>query len=493
MLTADIQPRHGANHTRNIKYGYIVFGLSVVYAILFVVARLFEVRQWSKSGKRPRSTWARVAHLPVWFHTGIWLAVTLGLTFTSVSPLSESSVVIKRMGRLAFCLVPLDLVLALRPSVLGASYVELLGIHKWLLRLIVGISLIHGIGFLVKWIAEGTLVKATKWANFAGVLVAIVLTILLVISVRPLRRKFYAYFYMWHNISVAVFVVLMYWHARPGVTDFIAVAVFLVAVQTMLRVYYSYSIPAISIVDKSLATLRVLRLNKPILYPTWTPGSHLRLGLALTDWRSWVFPSHPFTICLDFELATVDLVVKKGLRFEVFLSLKYRVSAPFTTVPQPWFSTATNVHIVCGGSGISLGIPLHRYFGRKSTALSTLHWCVSNDADTFILQELAPDEDVEVYITGNGVDFVEEADDPRTGLLDDDIELEPLDPFADQPQLTHFHRGRPNFEAILSSLSETSEMANKLLVVCGPPSLVQEVTAWGNARNIAVFSEIYNF
>lgn len=495
MMVPDIIPRHSLNHTRNIKYGYIIFGVSVAYALFFAAVRSLETRQWTRNGKPTRSGWARVAHLPLWLHMGLWVAIVTGLTFSHVSPLSETvSVVIKRLGRLAFCLVPLDIVLALRPSVLGASYVELLGLHKWLLRLIVVVGIVHGIAFLVKWTVDGTLGKVTKWANFAGVVVALALAVLGVVSLRPLRRRFYAYFYLWHNISVALFVALMYWHARPAVEDFIAVVVLLVGVQTVLRVYFSYSVPSLTIVDKDLATLRLLRLEKPMLYSLWTPGSHLRLGPALTNWRSWVFPAHPYTICLAPELPTVDLVVKKGFRFEVMLSLQYRVSAPFASVPQPWFATANNVHVICGGSGISLGIPILRYFGDKSTALASLHWCVSNVNDTFVLSELALADQVEVYVTGNvSTEFSDETDDPSAGLLEENIELESLDPFADPHELPRVHRGRPEFGEIFASFAETADVANKLLVACGPTSLVQEANAWGDAHGIAVFSEIYSF
>lgn len=495
MLDSEIVVRHGPNHTRNIKYGYVIFGISVAYAVSFAVVRLLETRQWIRSGKPAPSGWARVAHLPLWVHMALWVLIVVALTFTHVSPIFENaSVVIKRLGRLAFCLVPLDLVLALRPSVLGASYVELLGLHKWLLRLIIVASAVHGTAFLVKWAVEGTLGKVLTWANFAGVIVASTLVSLLVVSLRPLRRRFYAWFYVWHNLSVALFVVLMYWHARPGVDDFIALAVLLAAVQIVLRVALSHAVPAVSIVDKDLASLRLLRLEKPPLYPVWAPGSHLRLGPALSNWRAWVFPAHPYTICLALELLTLDLVVKKGYRFEVMLSLRYRVSGPFASLPPPWFSTATNVQILCGGSGISLGISLLRYFDHKSTTLASLHWCVSNANDTFVLAELGLEEEVQVYVTGGtSAGFSEEADDPSTGLLEEDIELESLDPFADPHKPARIHRGRPNLGEIFSALSETEDVANKLLVVCGPESLVRDVKAWGGSHGIAVFSEVYSF
>lgn len=489
MLDPDIVARHGSNHTRNIKYGYIIFGISVVYALLFALARLLETRHWIRNGKPSRSGWPRLAHLPVWFHAAVWAVIVVALSLTHVSPISENlSVIIKRLGRLAFCIVPLDLVLALRPSVLGASYVELLLLHKWLLRLIIATGTIHGVGFLVKWAVEGTLSKVLKLANFAGVFVALALVSLAVVSLRPLRRRFYACFYVFHNVAVAVFVVLMYWHARPSVTDFIVVAVLLVAVQTVLRVYFSHAVPALSIIDGNYSSLRLIRLAKPQLYPGWSPGSHLRLGPALSNWRSWLFPAHPYTICLAPELDTLDLVVKTGFRFEVFLSREYRVSAPFAALPAPIFSTANNVHVICGGSGISLGIPLLRYFAKIPTVLFNLHWCVSNANDTFILLELGLASLVQVYVTGAAV---ADAEDPSTGLLEEEIELSSMDPFSDQKSTVH--SGRPNFSEIFSSFSETDDVANKLLVVCGPESLVLEVKAWGDARGIAVFSEIYSF
>lgn len=512
MTTSKIGVRHaGHGHTVNIKYGFIIFGVSVLYALLLALAHFLELRQWRRQKRPSRSSvWARINHAPFWVHTLVWAAIVVGLAFTNVHDLSLNwTVVVKRLGRLAFCLVPLDLALALRPCLLGQSYLELMPLHKWVLRLIILAGVVHGIGFFVKWTIQHQLGKAKRWANLAGIIVALFSVVLVIVSSRPVRRRFYSYFYAFHNFTVALFVLLMIWHARPGVSDFVLLSAALLLFQGALRVYNGYSVPGLTIVDADAASLRLLRLQKPNLFPSvWQPGSHIRVGLPLSSWQSWVFPAHPYTLCLSPANDTLNLVVKKGRRFEMLTSLEYRISCPYASLPTPWLSTAENVHIVCGGSGISLGIPLYEYFDNKLSVLANLHWCVSNARDTFVLSELGVNNPVNVYVTSGKIDKLsyDDADNEDAGLLGagDNIELEPIraedtsNPFTDDhavncaEQRIKTHAGRPNLSEILASFSETDDNAHKLLIVCGPVGLIRDVRAYGDAHGIAVFSELYN-
>lgn len=503
------QPRHaGHNHTINIKYGYIVLGLSLVYVSTAAFSRYLYLKNW-KSHARPSSTsvWSKVGRVPLLWHVLLWCTIVLALGFFNVSNYAENyTVVIKRFGRLGYSLVPLDVFLVLRPLLLQNSYLDQVPLHKWLLRLILAAGVIHGGGFFVKWVVEGFFwEKLLRGANFLGVVVATASVVLSVVSLRPVRRRIYALFYLWHNLTVFLFLVLIFFHARPGVADFSVLVLVMIVYQVYERYATTSKIARISIVDKETASLRVVRLSKPASFPSWLPGSHIRLSYGATNYRTWLFPSHPYTVCSFPEDSTLDLVVKKTPRFQIISSLDYTVSTPFASLPLPFFSSAENVNIICGGSGISLGVPIFRYFKRNPSAQTNLYWCVSNKNDTYVLGELGVEHAVDVYVTGNDVAFLGEGHDEEDyGLLDENegVELESLtsdqsNPFSDiQTQnarkLVNCHKGRPILNEVFSLFENTDDPANKWLVVCGPESLVSDVKKWGLEHKVQVFSELYD-
>lgn len=506
---------HGGSHFANVKYGYIILGLSLVYAAYVSVARYLYLRKWNKQARTPTGFLRAAAFGHLAIHVIVWILIFTVLLFMNVHNLSTTySMVLKRLGRLAYCLVPLDAVLALRPAFLGphASYLQHLGLHKWLLRLILVAVVAHGIGYSVKWLIEHRFWNRTlAWRNFLGVVPFWMTLVLLVVSLRPVRRKIYGLFYIWHNVTVFAFTGFMLWHARPGVTDILVLAFLLYGIQIFLRIRYTFKLEKVTIFDTEESLLRLVRLQKPPNYPVeWVPGSHLRFSWRLTNWRYWVWPSHPFSICSLPNDSTVDLVVKKGLRFEIFLSLEYSMTSPYSLVPPPLFDTADNVHVICGGSGISLGVPVYRYFKKNSSVLANMTWCVRNASDTFVLSELGISHPVDVFVTKGELSstmFVNNGSEEDYGLLNskgDDLELESLNleetdstnPFADEfkmlQDVVKFKRGRPLFDEIFSQFRETDEPRNKWIVVCGPSSLINAVKKWGKLHQVQVFEEVYD-
>lgn len=511
LPSMDIHVRHaGHHHTANIKYGYITLGISIVAALVIAVCNHLYLHNWHRDGKPSRkSFWRRVAQAPVWLHMVLWSAIVLGLSFFTVKDLAANyTLVVKRIGRVGYSLVPFDLLLAIRPSLLGGSYLEYISLHKWLLRLILAVVVLHGVGFLAKWIIEGTFwTKTFQWANLNGVIVATLSIVLALVSVRPLRRRMYGVFYVIHNVTVLTFCILILMHARPGVLDFVILLLAMLAFQIYQRLTLVHAVPNMSIVDKESATLRLLRVTKPDAFPShWHAGSHIRIGYARSNFRFWLFPSHPYTLASLPADETLDLVVKKGMRFEVFSSLEYTVSNPFKSLPPPCFSTAENVNIFCGGSGISLGVPIFRYFKHSSSAKVNLFWCTSNKDDAYILDELKISHRIDVFVTGqNETLFVSSQNEEGSGLLNqsEDIELESLqtdsgsDPFDDKNAVQKnldivFHEGRPELDDIFGSFVETAEPANKWVIACGPQSLLNDAKAWSKAHDVQVFTELYD-
>lgn len=496
----DSEPRHeGHHHTLvHVKYGYIVFGVSLVYAALLTAGSSMYVRQWDARGKpHPTLVWGRLRNTtPLWVHVVVWLVAVAALAAANGTALATDYVAVaRRLGRLGFCLVPLSILLALRPPILGTSYLEYVALHKWLLRVIFAATAVHGVGYWIKWLREGMFwAKNLSLFNLLGVVAALALAVLAVVSARPLRHRFYRTFYVVHNVTVVLYIVLIAWHARPGAGDFVALSVLMVVWQVVQRIRRVHRVAQVDIIDHDRALLRLLRIARPVNYPVeWSPGSHLRLGYPLRDVRSYIVPLHPYTICLLPMDKTIDLVVKKGRTFEVFLSLQYAVSQPFASLPPPFFSTAENVVVLCGGSGVSLGCPIYRHL-QTAGVRSKMVWCVANKDDVYVLDEVNV-ANVEVYVTRTlAVEPTEEDE----GLLRD-VELQNLDELGDDPfadpereSAVSFHTGRPSLDSIFAQFGETDEQLNKWIVVCGPSLMIKDAQRWGKQHLVQVFSEYYD-
>lgn len=511
----DLQTRHGAHHHDNLKYGYLLFCISVVYALLVALLEYFHLRRWSVSERhssssmwqslRPQEKW--------WLHILVWLILVIVTAFFGLhDPIEHYLTIAKRLGRLAYSIIPLDMLLVLRPSLITHSYLELVTLHKWFLRLIIAAVLFHGAGFCLKWAMEGTFwSKASKLDNLLGEACLLAALVLSIISVRAIRQKIYRVFYVWHNVVVLLFLVPMYWHARPGVADFILVLVVMLGFQIYQRLSNVYGISNISIIELALSSLQVLKIQKPVNYPTeWVAGSHIRLSYPMTNYKYWLFPSHPYTIFSQRDDRAIELVVQKTSNFQVHSSLPYSISGPSVGLPIPFYETAKKVVILCGGSGISLGAPLFRELLTRAQSTCKLVWCVSNKSDTFVLNELRISEIVDVYITrttpATDENSSSQLEDQSDSLLDynEGVELRPLnmaldnipqndeqDPFSkDSKQIRY---GRPDLNEIFSDLASPGANGNNWVVVCGPQSMIKAAKAWGNANKVLVFSEYYGF
>lgn len=509
-----LQKRHGAHHHDNVKYGYVIFCVSVLYALIIAFSNFMFMKRWNKRDSPPHSSiWGRLRSVERWWiHIVLWVAIIVGLTFFNIKePIEQSLTIIKRLGRLAFCIVPLDVLLVIRPSLLTNSYLELITLHKWFSRVIIATSFAHGLGFCVKWILQGVFwSKVLAVKNFLGVLTIVPALALLVISARPVRERMYRLFYVWHNVVVVLFLVPMFWHARPGVSDFILLLVVMLAFQLYQKLSSVHAVGSIQIVDHGSSSLQMLRIQKPTYFPsTWLAGSHVRLSYPMSDVKYWLFSSHPYTIASIPEDRTIDLVVRKGLQFQVFSSLSYSLSNPHVSLPSLFFETAQNVVILCGGSGISLGAPLLRELQTRSNRSAKLVWCISNKNDLFVLNELNITLSVEVYVTREvdrnelGKHFDEQADSLLTNdeafemrTLDQDLinsSADQADKLASSKEKIDLRFGRPDLNSIFTNLVSTESSGNHWVIACGPQAMIDEASQWSRSQGVLFFSEHYGF
>ena len=547
----EVQPRHGGEHHYvNVKYGYIVFGITIVQIAYLIIFKFVYIQQWKRSGLY-NGKLSFLANPPTWLIILIWSVIIVILGQSHISEFLENyTTVAKRLGRLAYALIPLNIYLILRfPNAFNWNcgyYLQNLNLHKWLSRLIFILSLVHAAGFTYKWIHQGTLVKFVKFWNFLGIVVLVPFIILIPLSIRLMRRKWYSGFYITHNITAWLMVVLITLHARPGVLFFAITSLVLLAMQLYLRFIAAYKINSegsLKIINVPSSSLQIVKIPLPTQnFPVWSPGSHIRINYSYANIKSWIGPTHPFTLSSTYEDQNkfLLLIMKKTANFQFKPEKTYLLTGPYPALPAPFFSTLQVVNILCGGSGISFGLPLFQYF--KSTSPNTvinLVWSVRNKADLFIRNSVDL-TDVQVYVTStidevetdenvNSTQFVveDEHDEENYGLLDNDNndnnnneeEVEEEEQQQEGIELHTLHKqssgtdasttskegtkllkvgenywlGRPKLDEVfaLHNPTLTHDPKCSWVVACGPDGLIKDAKTWAKDHNYQFFSEKY--
>ena len=520
----DIEPRHGNHHFVNIKYGYIILGISLLLSLHLLLFKFIYIQQWKRNGIHNRLL-TYLQRPPTWFIMLIWIVIIIYLSQDNIHEIHvEDTTIAKRLGRIAYSLIPLNIFLILRfsnsPYLNPGYYLQNLNLHKWLSRLVFVLALIHGLIFTIKWIVDGTGSKFVTIWNFLGIVVLVPFLLLMVVSIRYMRRKSYPLFYVVHNITSWLMVFLITLHARPRVWPIAIVAIAMLAMQLYSR-FATYRVNSLKVIDIPASTLQIVKIPLPLNFPIWSPASHIRLNFSFLNIRCWVMATHPFTIASIFEDSRTSLVlIKKKTQLQFDSQCTYLMTGPYCSIPQPFFNTAQVVSILCGGSGISFGLPIYQYF--KSTNPSvvvSLTWCVLNKDDLFILNQLNV-SDIQVYVTGIDTqqsseehfmpEFLVEGEDDveNHGLLKENIELQPIVPNPIDPSeinegksnkdesITNGKRyklGRPKLDEIfaINNPTFTYDPSTTWIIACGPDGLIYDSQRWATEHNYQFFSEKY--
>ncbi|ODV84334.1 hypothetical protein CANARDRAFT_201313 [[Candida] arabinofermentans NRRL YB-2248] len=532
----DVIKRHGSTHYINVKYGYFTIFLTICYLVYREVALYYYNRSWSRSGRS--TTRLGLVTFPLLYLISIIAFVVLIMEVFNPH-LDKLTIHFKRAGRLAYSLLPLDLVLALRPSPFKLdNYLDTLIVHKWISRIILILGISHSIGFMLRWYDVGTFSKTWDIVNLAGFIMFTLFSILLVINWKKIRSSIYKYFYVVHNVTLWSFVLMTWYHARPGVTPIAIVCISILIFQFAVKFMTLQDVQIVDTISNDGSDLMIVKMPKRLLPDGYLPGCHLRLGYSWKSPLYWVFPSHPYTIATTFEEpgSQISLVLRKST-FKVFSNKTYSIQPYFkSSLGLNFFQTAENISIVCGGSGISLGLVLANYFKKKiledlKDIKISFIWITPSREDLFVLKALRV-EGVEVYITGSKTtEFASSSQTLQTetalSTSFDDVPISESDnPFSDTYELeslenrngynidedhedgeslndpdglqtkfrNKYHYGkRPQLSQVLERhLDKTIDYANKWIIACGPPALNKDCKAIAETSRCRFFSEEYS-
>ncbi|SCV03712.1 LAMI_0H10352g1_1 [Lachancea mirantina] len=519
-------PRHGNTHFANLKYGYLALAVSAGFVLILLVARHLAPSR-DKTRSRFRNWVARDAYhispllyLPVLF-------IALFIPFVHHYSLKEHlSLYIKRLGRLSYVLVTLNLFITIRPNVMlpGVNYLDLIPLHKWLSRCLALLAIGHGTGFLALWAVQPNTSVSEKvfgnvW-NLIGVVIFGLLVLLLLLTLRPVRRKNYRLFYGFHIIMSWCFVLATALHARPGVfAPYTIVNACIFLVQIVSKIAFVKNVDVLAKHDEnSYSTLRRITFPRYAMGEDFTPARHVRVSCYRTFHPLyWILPSRPFTVASLPSDDHVELIMREhpdGFKFQT--GVNYTIQNSFPSLPTKALASATRVALVCGGSGISYALPLFRYFAVENCGFLKLIWLVRDKEDISVLKDVLfppmKSDQFEIFVTkstppddqvGGGSAMVNRGD---RDLDDIEFELESLsEPLNLDGGLlkengkqhgfgiaANVHLGRRlEWAADLANFVELDALDTTWLMVCGPQGLIDAGQDFTRQNKINLASEVY--
>ncbi|CCE66029.1 hypothetical protein TPHA_0O00590 [Tetrapisispora phaffii CBS 4417] len=438
---------------------------------------------------------------------------------------SKPTVFFKRLGRLSYVLITLNLILMLRPNWLltkNYTYTDFIPIHKWLSRFIVIISLVHGIAFLIWWKVNPSPtvsinIKLQNNYNAVGLAISIISVILMVFSLGPLRRWNYNVFYILHNFSNIAFVFFTPIHARPGVS----IPYFIINITILAAICYQKIInaTAVQLVSRESFThhheaqsLVCVKLERKAIGSEFIPACHIRISsYSIINPLYWLLPSHPYTVISlptddHIELVLLEHISKSS--FRLHMERNYTVVNEFNpSVPKICLTEANRICITCAGTGISFGLPLYRYFlkklqnGEQDIQYIKLVWIVKHKMSLELFEKLTSItnlmndncflRNIEVYIT-NSTQAVSNFD-------DDNIELQDMNSIENSIQ-DKYNFGSIKFGRRIDWATDLSTFVDKTngtektwLLACGPDSFVKSSKVYASKSGINFASEPYSF
>lgn len=507
MDASSLVKRGSSTHYANLLYGYYVLGVIVFYTIFLIVMRWLIPSRYTKVSPWKNKLLQSIRTASPCFHMPLLLLLVFVPFIHKYSLVAYISLYLKRLGRLSYVLVILNVLLTLRPAnpILGYHYLDLIPLHKWLSRFVTVIGIIHGIGFIVKWSLDpkvSMISKATKLFNFIGVIAFVPLFILMFASVRIWRRYSYRSFYVIHQLGQWAMVFLVPIHARPRVTVpyfFILLALYIW--RGISYIYYSTTVNVTQRV-KDDTSLTYVKLDRSAIRD-WLPGSHLRLSkYKKKNPLYWLMPTQPYTIASLPDESQIDLIIRENLTPYVVVG-EYTVVDVYSTVPPSLLYDSQRVAIVVGGSGISFGLSIFKYLQTRNLDYLKFIWLIreredmhilnhcnfeTNDLEVYVTRSLPPDDTQTKSMNANGssefddIDFELETMDESGALLTND---------SKSPSLVHFGR-RLDWQVDLAQFIESHALQNSWLVCCGPESLLTDGERYAKQNYCNFVKEFYD-
>lgn len=498
------------------RYALFCFIFSAIWIIIIIPAynilclkpKVFKyIHRWRI---HVRNNYTGLHSLPFYHNRSLrlftfWSLVIL--TFSLFKDYLDLIQITKRLGRISAALLPTILFLTLRPSPLPKIlYLTVLPLHKWMSRALILAALLHSVLYVAFFIYKGTFNdKMWKLANIYGLIALMVFGIIIVSSLKMVRRSNYRVFYYLHYSMTWLSIILIHFHARPRVTMYTILSLFILCYQIIYRLYHTTIIkPSFTRVSPTL-TLMEFPMNELYRQPDY-PSSHIRVQIkSKNKWKmvlNQLLPlTHPFTLLNLPNEGKAQILIRNG-NFSLISNAEYYITGPYEPTinfltksepnynfispfqvlspqlrasPQHYTVSARRVLIFVGGSAISFGLPLLSILNFNGVMVRLI-WVVRDYQDLKLLNYLKKNhyQGMEIYITGK-VDSLDGEENINIDYYDSDIATDDIESTHDQPLLNN-NNNLTNYSSNDSRNDEidfTNTNFNSPLVPPSPPKITK--------------------
>ncbi|CAH0021238.1 unnamed protein product [Clonostachys rhizophaga] len=454
-----------------------------------------------------------------------FLAMTLGpkpYYWPNTKELSygNSPPIATRTGYMALACMPFLYVLGTKANfislVTGISHEKLNVFHNWVAWAMFVLALVHTFPFIIYHEWAGDIVE--NWEAdgmwITGVIALIAQAWLTFMSIRSIRDRYYEFFKSTHIFFAVVFFIFFFLHCDYILTTwdyFVATGVLyaLSWLYSLSRTLFQYGF-------RHRASLSLdAEQNLSITIETdaeWKPGQHVFLRFLTCGVHA--LTAHPFTICSSPERTSAD--DKRKMIFHVKprggltsrlaklaekqpnASVAVLLDGPYGGLPVRWGEGFDRTLVIGGGAGAGTTLPLIESYlqkelqGKKDEQFTAI--VASRDPafhSWFVqaLEELATRYSISKGVPGLTV-LIHQTDDSAIA-----VDASSVSNTEDAEKKVHSHatpedgtaslvadlfgvhlkKGRPNLPA-LARVPLQEKGVTVGLVVCGPSSMVQDVS-----------------
>ncbi|TIB13997.1 hypothetical protein E3P77_00559 [Wallemia ichthyophaga] len=436
----------------------------------------------------------------------IWLAVwpLATLPYYTDNFLAEKPPLATRAGSLAMALVPFIFTLGSRVNPIslatGISHEKLQTYHQYGSRLLLFISLVHGVpmllapyfeGYRTGGNAAGRTALQYAWDNNAhfesGTVLIVFLVWINISTLRIFRRISYEFFVFQHIVTTIAFLANLFPHVNVTYMDawnylFATVALVLYSWfgRLVITIYSNKLSTSHAQLENLTEGMTRLSIKTKI---RWSPGQHIYIRFPFLK----PLQSHPFTITsipsTDSEHSVIQLLAraKKG----VTKILHERAQQGNTYIPcfvDGSYGGAVpldgyrNVLLLSGGTGITCNMPLLLDLVQRMETRATicehitLVWSIRSkkslewfDATFRALSRLASYDNVRVRIFLSG-----DKTEPATSSSITSLASTDSSSSITEKKVYEITTGRPDLEKLLNEAARHSAGTTLGLSVCGP-------------------------
>ncbi|KAJ7088591.1 ferric reductase like transmembrane component-domain-containing protein [Mycena epipterygia] len=279
-----------------------------------------------------------------------------------------------RFGFIAISQVPFIFAFGSKNNVLGMflgmGYEKLNFLHRFVARLAILASHIHGIGYVYKWcLAENFMEEISESKNYFGLIMLLAFDGLLLLSTAYVRRNAYNVFFYSHILFFHAAVICGFYH-YPQLFPYLYASIAIYGLDKLLRIAKTRISTA---TIRAIPELGITRVEMPYINKGWRAGQHVRIQVFSTAMgvTGWAQP-HPFTIASasgsneglvlmckktgDWTHKLFATAAMSQSEWGVGRDIKIMVEGPYGGPGFALFNSYSAAVFVVGGSGITFAL-----------------------------------------------------------------------------------------------------------------------------------------